>query len=99
MKSCAPASLAAVTIRSMGKLGSANAILSRIERLNSMLSCSTTTICRRSQAVAKGDVLESDLAADRRHRRAWRVEGRFGRRVENVTKPRDRQPRLMEVLP
>jgi hypothetical protein len=48
MNSCAPASLAAAMTRSIGSAGSASAMLSRTERLNSMFSCSTTPIWRRS---------------------------------------------------
>ena len=44
-------------------------------------------------------MLEGDLAADRRQRRARRAERRLGRGVEDVAQPRDRQPRLMEILP
>ncbi len=36
---------------------------------------------------------------DRRQRRARRVVGRLGRGVEDVAEARDREPRLLEVLP
>src|SRR6516164_5431791 len=52
MKSCAPASFAAVITRSIEMAGSASAMLSRTERLNRTFSCNTTPICRRSQAVS-----------------------------------------------
>ena len=44
-------------------------------------------------------MLEGDVAADRRQRRAAGLEGRLGRRIEDIAEPRDRQPRLMEILP
>ena len=50
-------------------------------------------------AVAEGDVLERDVAADRRQRGAARIVGGLGRRVEDVAEPRDRQARLLEILP
>ena len=46
----APGSLAAAMTRSIGMAGSASAIFSRTERLNSTFSCRTTPIWRRSQA-------------------------------------------------
>ena len=66
MKSCAPASLAAAITRSIGMPGSASAMLSRIERLNSTFSCSTTPIWRRSQATStmrEVDAVDQDPAA------------------------------------
>ncbi len=49
--------------------------------------------------VAEGDMLEGDVAAERRQRRAsWR-KLRLGRRVQDVAKPLDRKPGLMEILP
>ena len=54
---------------------------------------------RAVDAIAEGDMLEGDVAADRRQRRARRVEGRLRRGIEDVAEPRDRQPRLMEILP
>src|SRR4051794_26224640 len=50
MNSCAPARRAAAMTRSIGMAGSASAILSRTERLNSTFSCRTTPTWRRSQA-------------------------------------------------
>ena len=50
-------------------------------------------------AIAKRDMFEHDVAADRRQRGAAGSEGRFGRRIEDVAEPRHRQPRLMEILP
>ena len=50
-------------------------------------------------AIAEGDVLEGDLALDRRQRGARRIECRLRRRVENVAQALDRDPRLMEILP
>src|SRR4051794_38823673 len=44
-------------------------------------------------------MIEPDAAADRRHSRAPRRKSRFSDRVEDVTQPRDRQARLMKVLP
>src|ERR1041385_3891097 len=52
MNSCAPASCAAAMPRSMGIAGSVSAMLSRTDRLNRTLSCSTTPTWRRSQAVS-----------------------------------------------
>ena len=51
------------------------------------------------EPVAEGDVFENHLAADRRQCGACVIEGRFGRRIENIAKPRHRQARLVEVLP
>ena len=59
MNSCAPASFAAAMTRSIGIAGSASAILSRIERLNSMFSCRTTPICRRSHAVSTSGQIDA----------------------------------------
>jgi hypothetical protein len=50
MNLCAPARLAATIIRSIGIDGSASAMFSRTEQLNSTFSCSTTPIWRRSHA-------------------------------------------------
>ena len=50
-------------------------------------------------AIAKRDVLEHDVAADRRQRGAAGTEGRLGRRIEDVAKPRHREAGLMEILP
>src|SRR5262249_26975800 len=50
-------------------------------------------------AIAERDMVELDVAADRRQPRAPRRIGRFGRGVENVAKPQDRQARLVKVLP
>ena len=50
-------------------------------------------------AVAEGDVLEGDLAADRRQRGAAGIEARLRHGVEDVAEPIDRQAGLMEVLP
>ena len=49
--------------------------------------------------VAEGDVLERDIAANWRQRGARRVERGLRRGVEDVAEARNRQPRLMEVLP
>ena len=49
--------------------------------------------------VAEGDVLERDVAADRRQRGALRIVGRLGGGVQDVAQPRDREPRLVEILP
>src|SRR5262245_6730235 len=54
---------------------------------------------RNVDPVAEGDVLEPDIAADRRQRGARRIERRLRRGVEDVAEPRHRQPRLVEVLP
>jgi hypothetical protein len=57
MNSWAPASLAAAITASIGRPGSASAMLSRIVRLNSMFSCSTTPIWRRRlPAVGQGQI-------------------------------------------
>ena len=61
-----------------------------------LTSCSTSAP---SIAVAEGDMLERDIAANRRQRGARRVEGRLGRGVEDVAQPRDREARLVEILP
>ena len=66
MNSCAPASLAAAMTRSIGIAGSASAMLSRTERLNSTFSCSTTPIWRRSQdgsTMAEVDAIDQDAPA------------------------------------
>ena len=65
------ASLAAAMTRSIGMPGSARAILSRIERLNRMFSCSTTPNWRRSHAL-------STLEYRRRPRARVRFLGRIG---------------------
>ena len=49
--------------------------------------------------ISKADVLEHNVAADRRQRRARLVENRLGGRVEDVTQSVDRDARLVEVLP
>ena len=54
---------------------------------------------RSVDAIAEGDVIERDVAADRRQPRARGRIGRLGGGVEDVAQPRDRQPRLMKVLP
>ena len=40
-------------------------------------------------AVAKGDMVEGDVAADRRQCSAARIEGRLRRRIEDVAEPRE----------
>src|SRR5258706_5335709 len=50
-------------------------------------------------AIAEADVVEGDVAADRRQPRAPHHIGLLRRGVEDVTKPQDRQARLVEVLP
>src|ERR1700756_5515920 len=55
MNSCAPASLAAAMTRSIGMAGSARAIFSRTELLNSTFSCRTTPIWRRSHAAGAAE--------------------------------------------
>ena len=64
-----------------------------------MLKADVVQHFRPVDAVAERDVLEHDVAADGRQRGARRIEGRLGRRVEDVAEPRHRQPRLMEILP
>src|SRR5262249_17223014 len=49
--------------------------------------------------IAERDMVELDVAADRRQPRASGRIGRLGRGVENVAQPQNRQPRLMKVLP
>src|SRR5262249_50864438 len=159
MNSCARASLAAAITGSIGMAGSASAILSRTERLNSTFSCNTTPNCRRSQAasmmarstpstntptlrhveplgklgertlarargaddaddltgrhaetdvrqhfrpmdaVAEGDMLERDVAADRGEGCPSGIEGWFRRGIEDIAEPRHRQAGLMKILP
>src|SRR6185312_5912157 len=50
-------------------------------------------------AIAEGDVIEADIATDRRQRGTGRGVARFGGRVEDVAEPENRKPRLVEVLP
>ena len=50
-------------------------------------------------AIAERDVLEADLAAQRRQRRRGRAQRRLRRGVQDVAEPLDRNPRLLEVLP
>src|SRR4051795_5080622 len=49
--------------------------------------------------VAERDVLEPDVAPDRRQPRAGGGVRRLRRAVEDVAEPRDRQSRLMKILP
>src|SRR5579883_189050 len=49
--------------------------------------------------IAEGHMVEGDIAADGRQRRARGAVARLGRRVEDVAEPRDREPRLVEILP
>jgi hypothetical protein len=49
--------------------------------------------------VTEGDMIESNRAPDVRQGRAPRRERRFGMRVEDVAEARDRNPRLMKILP
>jgi hypothetical protein len=44
-------------------------------------------------------MLKRDLAADGRQRGAAGTEGRLGRRIEDVAKPRHREACLVEILP
>src|SRR5580693_7723933 len=50
-------------------------------------------------AVAEGDMLERDVAADGGERGAARAVDRLGRGIEDIAKPLDRQARLMKILP
>jgi hypothetical protein len=50
-------------------------------------------------AIAERDVVEPDVAADRRQPGACDGIRRLGRGVEDVAQPRDRQARLVKVLP
>src|SRR5262245_201197 len=50
-------------------------------------------------AIAERDLVEFDVAADRRQPRAPGRIGRLGRGVENVAQPQDRQACLVKVLP
>jgi hypothetical protein len=50
-------------------------------------------------AIAERDMVEVDVAADRRQPRARRHIGRLGSGVEDVAEPQDRQARLVKVLP
>src|SRR6266508_4660564 len=54
---------------------------------------------RSVDAIAKRDMVELDVAADRGQPRAPHRIGRFGRGVENVPQPQDREARLVKVLP
>src|SRR5881227_744574 len=81
MNSCAPASWAAAITRSIGMVLSTSAMFSRTERLNRMFSCSTTPICRRSQAGSTGAGRPDDadhLAGLNRQRDAAQRLGRIG---------------------
>src|SRR5262249_56056002 len=49
--------------------------------------------------IAKRNVIEFDTPADRRKPCASGRIGRLRGRVEDVAQPRDRQPRLVEILP
>src|SRR5713101_6055849 len=49
--------------------------------------------------VTESDVVEGDIAADRRQRRARRIVARLRRGVEDVAEPRDREPGLVKILP
>ena len=49
--------------------------------------------------IAEADLVELDAALDRWKRRAVRVVFGFGRRVEHVAQPIDRDPDLLEILP
>ena len=44
-------------------------------------------------------MLEGDVTANRRERRAARIVDRLGGRVENIAEALNRQPRLMKILP
>jgi hypothetical protein len=50
-------------------------------------------------AIAERDMLESNVTADRRKRRAARIVDRLGRSIEDVAESLDRQARLMKILP
>src|SRR5215831_8060091 len=54
---------------------------------------------RSVDAIAERDMVELDVAADRRQPRAAGRIGRLDRGVENVTQAQNRQPRLVKVLP
>ena len=54
---------------------------------------------RSVEAVAKRDVLEANVALERRQPGAARGKSRLRGTVENVTEPGDREPRLMKILP
>ena len=51
------------------------------------------------EAIAKRDVVETDIAADRRQARPRRRVSRLSRGIEDVAQPLHRQPRLVKVLP
>jgi hypothetical protein len=50
-------------------------------------------------AITKAYMIEGDVAADQRQRRARGIEGRLRRRVQDIAEPGDRHPRLMKILP
>jgi hypothetical protein len=50
-------------------------------------------------AITERDMVEGDVAADRRQPRARRAIGRLGSGIEDVAEPQDRQARLMKILP
>src|SRR6266567_8567874 len=50
-------------------------------------------------AVAKGHVLESDMASDRSQCHLAGIVDRLGLRIQNIAKACDRKPGLMKVLP
>jgi hypothetical protein len=54
---------------------------------------------RRIDPVTEGDVLESNIAADRRQGGAHWVETRLRHSVEDIAEPLHREARLVEVLP
>src|SRR6202008_138510 len=54
---------------------------------------------RTIETIAKRDVLEADIAVDPRQPHPPRIVVRFGRGIEDVAETRDRQTRLMEILP
>src|SRR4051812_38469809 len=67
--------------RSIGMAGSTSAMLSRIDRLNSTFSCSTTPVCRRSQAAST--MARSTPFSVGKEIRAQNPENRFKHRNGN----------------
>ena len=77
MKSCAPASRAARSIRSFGASGSANAMLAATVSLNRNVSSNTMPTARRrscNATLADVDAVEEDRAVRRRRRSGGSVE-------------------------
>src|SRR5262249_5372358 len=62
-------------------------------------SCAAATLPAHRHAVTEGDMLEGDVAADRRESCPSGIEGWFRRGIEDIAEPRHRQAGLMRNLP